>query len=136
MDSHEGKPDERFSWTRAQPSVFTTAVVQGLQDGSADLDGDGWVSAEELYNYVHEHVRQRVPGQTPTLSMDSAQGSIYLARSPCGWQRPGELRSAVADAQVEADRRAAPSPALLGVREPTRRLRLGLAPTIADADPG
>ncbi|MCX4460314.1 caspase family protein [Streptomyces sp. NBC_01728] len=80
--AHEGEQDVRYSRTPAQPSVFTSAVVNGLRDGSADLDGDGLVSVDELYDYVHEQVRQRIAGQTPTLSVDSAQGTIYLARSP------------------------------------------------------
>jgi molecular chaperone DnaK (HSP70) len=78
----EGERDVRYSRTPAEPSVFTSAVVRGLRDGAADLDGDGLVSVNELYDYVHEQVRQRIAGQTPTLSVDSAQGTIYVARSP------------------------------------------------------
>lgn len=74
--------DVRYSHRPAEPSVFTSAVVDGLRDGAADLDGDGQVSVDELYNYVYERVRQRAVGQTPTLSVDSAQGTIYLTRNP------------------------------------------------------
>lgn len=78
--AHEGEPDVLLSENQAQPSLFTAAVVQGLRDGSADLDRDGLISVSELYEYVHEQVQRKVPGQTPTLSVDSAQGAIYLAR--------------------------------------------------------
>lgn len=100
--AHESESDVRCSRTPAQPSVFTSAVVQGLRDGSADLDGDGLVSADELYTYVHEQVRQRIAGQTPTLSVDSAQGTIYVARSPRHGDvdRLAEMRAAALDAQV------------------------------------
>lgn len=137
--SHEGEQDVRYSRTPAQPSVFTSAVVSGLRDGAADLDGDGLVSVDELYDYVHEQVRQRIAGQTPTLSVDSAQGTIYLARSPRHADVDGlaEMRAAVLDVQpwkrigslhlIER---------LLGsVREPTRdAARAALLGLIADAD--
>ncbi|MFF1627229.1 Hsp70 family protein [Streptomyces sp. NPDC058272] len=137
--AHEGEQDVRYSRTPAQPSIFTSAVVNGLRDGSADLDGDGLVSVDELYDYVHEQVRQRIAGQTPTLSVDSAQGTIYVARSPrhADVDRLAEMRSAVVDPQpwkrigslhlVEQ---------LLGsVREPTRdTAQAALLGLIADGD--
>ncbi|WP_435220635.1 caspase, EACC1-associated type [Streptomyces sp. Tue6028] len=137
--AYEGEHDIRYSRTPAQPSVFTSAVVRGLRDGSADLDGDGFVSVDELYDYVHEQVRQRIAGQTPTLSVDSAQGTIYLARSPRHGDvdRLAEMRAAALDPQpwkrigslhlVEQ---------LLGsVREATRdAARACLLGLIADAD--
>ncbi|MFD3589695.1 Hsp70 family protein [Streptomyces sp. NPDC058683] len=137
--AYEGEREVRHSRAPAQPSVFTSAVVGGLRDGSADLDGDGFVSVEELYEYVHEQVRNRIAGQTPTLSVDSAQGTIYLARSPrhVDVDRLVEMRAAALDPQawkrigslhlVEQ---------LLGsVREPTRdAARASLLGLIADAD--
>nr|WP_237555312.1 hypothetical protein [Streptomyces sp. SID4948] len=100
--AHEGERDVRYSRTPAEPSVFTSAVVDGLRDGSADLDGDGLVSVDELYAYVHERVRQRVGGQTPTLSVDSAQGTIYVARSPRHGDvdRLAEMRTGMLDVQA------------------------------------
>ncbi|MFI5735808.1 Hsp70 family protein [Kribbella sp. NPDC051587] len=99
--AHEGELDVRYSRTPAQPSVFTSAVVRGLRDGAADLDGDGLISVEELYDFVHEQVRQQIAGQTPTLSVDSAQGTIYVARSPrhADTDRLTEMRLGVNDAQ-------------------------------------
>ncbi|MEV7862898.1 caspase family protein [Streptomyces hirsutus] len=63
-----------------QPSVFTHAVVQGLATGEADLDEDGRVSLDELYEYVFDHVRRQNPHQTPGRTVDM-QGDMYLARS-------------------------------------------------------
>lgn len=131
--------DVRYSRAPAQPSVFTAAVVRGLRDGSADLDGDGLVSVDELYDYVHEQVRQRIAGQTPTLSVDSARGTIFLARSPRhgDFDRLAGLRAAVLD--VQAWRRIGSLhlvEQLLGsVREPTRdAAREALLGLIADKD--
>jgi branched-chain amino acid transport system substrate-binding protein len=66
----------------AYESKFTDAVVQGLQTGAADLDGDGQVSVCELYQYVYEQVRQNTQGQTPTMSADGMRGQLYLAKNP------------------------------------------------------
>lgn len=63
-----------------RPSVFTRAVVQGLATGEADLDEDGRVSLDELYEYVFDHVRRQNPHQTPGRTVDM-QGDMYLARS-------------------------------------------------------
>lgn len=78
-----------------EPSVFTSAVVRGLATGEADLDGDGLVSVQELFAYVERRVTEARPSQTPTLSVDDAQGAIYLATSPRG---PVEPRDAAHEA--------------------------------------
>jgi Caspase domain len=64
-----------------QPSVFTTAVVQGLQTGEADRDGDGRVSVDELYDFVFDQVRQATPNQRPGIFAD-VQGALYIAQNP------------------------------------------------------
>jgi hypothetical protein len=68
------------------PSVFTGALVEGLHSGRADLAGDGLVSVDELYRYVHEQVKSTsLPtAQTPTKSAQRVVGEIVLARSPIG----------------------------------------------------
>jgi Caspase domain len=62
------------------PSVFTTAVVEGLTTGDADRDEDGWVSLDELYDYVFDRVREGNPYQTPSCDVE-IQGELYVARS-------------------------------------------------------
>ncbi|WP_217185364.1 Hsp70 family protein [Streptomyces sp. AC495_CC817] len=138
--AYEGEQDVRYSRTPAQPSVFTSAVVRGLRDGSADLDGDGLISVHELYDYVHEEVRRRIASQTPTLSLDSAQGTIYLARSPrhSDVDRLSEMRAAVLDSQAWKRIGALHliEQLLASVREPTRdAAQAALLGLIADEDP-
>ena len=65
----------------AVPSIFTGAVVHGLESGEADADSDGKVSVDELYDYVYQRVRATTPNQTPTKSVHSLRGDLYLARS-------------------------------------------------------
>jgi Caspase domain len=62
-----------------RPSVFTTALVEGLATGEADRDQDGWVSLNELYDYVFDKVRERNPHQTPSRDVEM-QGDLYIAR--------------------------------------------------------
>ncbi|CAM5577957.1 Peptidase C14 caspase domain-containing protein OS=Streptomyces aurantiogriseus OX=66870 GN=GCM10010251_58410 PE=4 SV=1 [Streptomyces aurantiogriseus] len=66
-----------------RPSVFTHAVVQGLETGEADLDADGEVSLDDLYDYVFDHVREQNPNQTPSRTVEM-QGDLHLAHSRRG----------------------------------------------------
>jgi len=69
-------------------SVFTHHLVRGLETGLADLDGDGWVSLDELYDYVYERVTDETPQQTPGKWAFDLRGDIIIARSPLGRQTP------------------------------------------------
>lgn len=76
------------------PSVFTGALLEGLRTGRADLAGDGLISVDELYQYIHQQVRSKnLPTvQTPTKSAHRVVGDIVLARSPIGSrQRPRDI---------------------------------------------
>ncbi|MCG5445909.1 caspase family protein [Micromonospora sp. NIE79] len=79
--------------TRAEAgtSVFTTALVDGLATGEADLGGDGEISVDELYDYTYRQVRERTPGQTPMKWTFGVEGSLTVARSV----RPAALPEAV-----------------------------------------
>jgi molecular chaperone DnaK len=138
--AHEAEPDVRFSRSQAQPSLFTSAVVGGLKDGSADLDGDGLISVNELYEYVLARVRDKVPGQTPTLTVDTAQGTIYLARNPGSVDSDAlaQLREAAAGDQAWKRIGALHliERLLASVREPVRdAARSALLGLIRDDDP-
>jgi hypothetical protein len=74
--------DDELSLDEGQPSLFTRALVAGLETGDADRDGDGVVSVEELYDYVYDKVRQLTSHQTPTKSSHGEQGDLILARNP------------------------------------------------------
>jgi hypothetical protein len=85
----------------AARSVFTRHLVAGLRDGSADLDGDGDVTVDELYSYVHERVVAEMPRQRPKHQSD-VEGRIVLARNP-QWTLPEYLRHGLAS-PIAADR--------------------------------
>lgn len=72
-------------------SVFTRTLVEGLSTGEADSDGDGLISVQNLYDYVHQKVA--IPGshQTPTISAVGQEGSIYLASASHRMSNRGPL---------------------------------------------
>jgi len=90
------------------PSVFTTAVVKGLETGEADRDQDHRISIEELYDYVCEQVREVTPDQTPNM-LSHLEGELYLARS--------SYVAPVPAADLSPELRGAIESPLAGVRE-------------------
>ncbi|MEV6526976.1 caspase family protein [Longispora sp. NPDC051575] len=85
----------------AVQSVFTRHLVAGLRDGTADLDGDGDITLDELYSYVHDRVTAELPQQRPKRQ-DDVEGRIVIARN-VHWTLPGYVRNALAS-PIAADR--------------------------------
>ncbi len=85
-------------------SVFTRHLVAGLRDGSADLDGDGDITLDELYTYVHDKVIEEQPRQRPK-KQDNVEGRTVIARN-VSWTLPAYLRHSIAS-PIAADRLAA-----------------------------
>jgi uncharacterized caspase-like protein len=73
--------DEVLKSEASRPSLFTSAVVRGLRTGDADIDQDGKVSVDELYDYTFKMVRARTPNQTPGKNT-TVYGPIYIASNP------------------------------------------------------
>ncbi|MCW6007685.1 caspase family protein [Micromonospora sp. CPCC 205371] len=88
----------------ATQSVFTHHLVAGLRNGSADLDGDGDITLDELYSYVHDRVVEEMPQQRPKRQ-DNVEGRIVIARN-INWTLPGYLRNAITS-PIASDRLAA-----------------------------
>jgi hypothetical protein len=63
-----------------EPSIFTNALVTGLTDGAADLNSDGLISVDELYDYAAEFVGAGGSRQTPTKA-GYVEGDLVVARS-------------------------------------------------------
>ena len=58
-------------------SLFTHFLVKGLE-GEADLDWDGRITIDELYDYSYEQVVRHTPKQTPGKWSYKQQGEIFL----------------------------------------------------------
>jgi uncharacterized RDD family membrane protein YckC len=72
--------DELADSRELAPSVFTSALVEGLETGEADRDQDGLVALDELYDYVYDKVQAATPNQTPGKWTFGVQGDLYIAR--------------------------------------------------------
>ncbi len=75
-------------------SLFTRFLVEGLTTGRADLDGDGVITLDELYSYVHDHVTRERPQQRPKKK-DDVEGRILFALN-AHWELPAHISSALA----------------------------------------
>lgn len=62
-----------------KPSPFTSAVVRGLSGEAPDTNGDGWIDAVELYQYVHREVED-IDSQRVTAFALGVRGQLVLAR--------------------------------------------------------
>ena len=77
-------------------SLFTHFLVDGLKTGKADVNGDGLVTLDELYKYVHGRVLATTPKQTPQWKLANASGDIEIAKNPAPRAPlPEDLASAV-----------------------------------------
>jgi hypothetical protein len=76
---------------KADNSVFTHYLVKGLCTGEADLDANGEITLDELYNYVYEQVVNETPMQTPGKWSYGQRGEIVIAKNPSPVVKPLEL---------------------------------------------
>ena len=90
--------DELADSQELQPSVFTSALVEGLETGEADRDQDGLVGLDELYDYVYDMVRAATPNQTPGKWTFGVQGELVIARRARPVTTPASLPSELQEA--------------------------------------
>jgi hypothetical protein len=74
-----------FAYEKKEPSgavksLFTSRIIEGMDGGQADQDGDGLISVDELYNYVQERIRSEDPSQRP-LKSGFVHGQLWLGRA-------------------------------------------------------
>ena len=68
-------------------SVFTSSLIKGLETWSADLNEDGEIDLEELYDYVYAEVRDKTTKMSPRRWSD-VEGDIVIARNPAWVSKP------------------------------------------------
>jgi uncharacterized GH25 family protein len=64
-----------------QNGLFAYYVCQGIDTGNADVNADGWVSAEEVYNYTRPRVTEMGPEQTLDI-YDGCPNELNFAQLP------------------------------------------------------
>jgi len=74
-------------------SIFTHFLVEGLKTGRADLDKDGEITIDELYDYVYGELLSRTSRQTPHRWSYKQHGKMVIARNLLGRSRPAGLSS-------------------------------------------
>ena len=62
-------------------SIYTRYLVEGIEKGAADTDGDGWIAVEELHEYAANRVKDAAPAMTPKFYPVEEGYKIVLARS-------------------------------------------------------
>jgi formylglycine-generating enzyme required for sulfatase activity len=70
----EEKPEDRYS-------LFTKHLIAALATGAADKDGDGWITIDEWYQYVHDKVLDENKNQQPTKASTGERGELIIAKS-------------------------------------------------------
>lgn len=73
-------------------SVLTGHLITGLSSGSADLNGDGVVTAEEMFSYLEDAMSRSDPPQAPRMLADIVELGIRIALNPQGPRRSLEVR--------------------------------------------
>ena len=119
--SFEGEP---VPGSTMPGSIFTSALVDGIRSGAADLDKDGLISVDDAYAYAFDRLRTAEAHQTPQRWLYGAEGDIFLARNPAG---------------VMITPAALPDGVRSGLDSPYVQIRLGavaaLGEWLADSDP-
>lgn len=71
-----------FEQEGATLSLYTQYLVEGIETGAADKDGDGNIHAHELHAYAKAKVQEVKPKMTPDIILDREGYGILLAYAP------------------------------------------------------
>jgi len=105
---------------RATPSIFTASMASGLQTGAADIDGDGLVSVDDVYEFTRRRLAEQPHRQSPRKWEFDVGGTIVLARTLTAAEPAAaatNLRATALPVVVPADRAYAASPASARIPE-------------------
>jgi formylglycine-generating enzyme required for sulfatase activity len=116
-----------FEQEGSELSIYTRYLVEGIEKGAADKDGDGWISVDELHEYTSSKVQEAAPAMTPKFYPVEEGHKILLAKSPKDDPRV-KYRKEV-ESRMNRGKFSIPARRLLN----SLRLKLKLTPEIADA---
>nr|VFJ67693.1 MAG: Uncharacterized protein, contains caspase domain [Candidatus Kentron sp. FW] len=65
-------------------SVYTRFLLEGIQSGEADRDGDGIITIGELHDYARQKVQESQPAMRPEIYPGKEGYAIRIAQVPVG----------------------------------------------------
>lgn len=75
--------DYAFEEKKSELSIYTRYLVEGIEKGSADLNGDGFITVDELHKFASRKVREAAPAMIPEMITIKGQGhDIRVANAP------------------------------------------------------
>lgn len=74
----------QVSYEKEGAGIYTRYLVQGLETGAADRNGDGQISVDELHEYAKEKVQEAAPSMQPEIYAVKEGYKILLAQAPQG----------------------------------------------------
>lgn len=77
-----GATQTSFAQEGATLSLYTQYLVEGIETGAADSDGDGNIHVQELHTYAKAKVQAVKPNMTPDIILDKEGYNILLASAP------------------------------------------------------
>jgi len=76
---------DRLASGEVTGSVFTSALIEGIRTGRADVANNGRITVQDAYRYAHAAVISAGRRQNPRFNIKGAEGAgILLARNPIG----------------------------------------------------
>lgn len=63
-------------------AVYTKYLVEGIETGAADKDGDGKIFVDELHKYASEKVKEAKPKMKPQIIHDQEGFQIFFSKAP------------------------------------------------------
>lgn len=60
-------------------SIYTTTLLEGIETGNADIDKDGWITLEELHEYIKDKL-EKIPNMMPQFYSNQEANKIKLAK--------------------------------------------------------
>ena len=76
---------------KAELSLFTHFLFEGITSGKADMNNDGWITLDEWYDYAYTQVISLTPDQVPNKWSYRQQGDLVIARNPNFKKKEPEL---------------------------------------------
>ncbi|MGI2904830.1 caspase family protein [Tolypothrix sp. VBCCA 56010] len=71
-----------FEQQGLEESIYTHYLVEGIETGAADHDGDGWIALYGLHEYASNKVQEAAPAMTPQFYPIGEGYKIVVAKAP------------------------------------------------------